>query len=209
MVKSRGREGARSFGGQTEMAKAIVAGIALIGAASALYPATASARHPQKRTVAEARFGLVTSRAPRMGPQLVRRGGYVAISDMVRPRPFRGMTDIYPFASAGFHVSAGSRYFSRANFWSAAEQTTRGLLFNPRLRGGGGVSTGFRGRTWALTTGYDLEVAPRLVVGIEGGALKGRAINAGPRGRAFRADDRKANRAGLNPLATLAVRFAF
>ena len=191
------------------MAKAICAGFALIGAACVLCPMAASARHPQKRSVAEARFGLVTSRTPRMGPQLVRRGGYTALSDMVRPRPFRGMTDIYPFAIAGFHVSAGSRYFSRANFWSAAEQTTRGLLLNPRLRGGGGVSTGFRGPTWALTTGYDVALLPRLVVGIEGGALKGRAINPGPRGRMFRADDRKASRAGSNPLATLAVRFAF
>jgi hypothetical protein len=191
------------------MAKAIHAGIALIAAACVLYPAAASARHPQKRTVAEARFGLISSRAPRMGPRLVRRGGYTALTDMVHPRPFRGMTDVYPFAGAGFHVSAGSRYFQRANFWSAAEQATRGLLFNPRSRGGGGVATGYRGRTWALTAGYDVELLPRLVVGIEGGALKGRAINPGPRGRMFRADDRKANRAGLNPLATFAIRFAF
>lgn len=191
------------------MAKAIHAGIALIAAACALWPVAASARHPQKRTVAEARFGLIGSRNPRMGPQLVRRGGYVALTDMVHPRPFRGMTDIYPMADAGFHVSIGSRYFARPNFWSTAEQASRGILYDTRWRGGGGVPTGFRRRTWALTTGYDAEVLPRLVVGIEGGALRGRAINPGPRGRMFRADDRKAGRAGINPIATFAVRWAF
>ncbi|THD34730.1 MAG: hypothetical protein E7773_13770 [Sphingomonas sp.] len=190
------------------MNKAICAAIALGGTVCVALPATA-ARHPQKRTVAEARFGLISGRSPRMGPQVVRRGGYTALTDMVRPRFFRGMTDIYPVSGAGFHVSIGSRYFARPNFWATAEQASRGVLFDPHWRGGGGVAVGFRRRTWALTTGYDAEVAPRLVIGIEGGALKGRAINPGPRGGAYRLREGSANRAGLNPIATLAVRFAF
>ena len=53
--------------GKSKMAKAIIAGIALIGAASALYPAAASARQVQKRTVAEARFGRSRREAPAWG----------------------------------------------------------------------------------------------------------------------------------------------
>ena len=43
----------------------------------------------------------------------------------------------------------------------------------------------------------------------EGGTLKGRAINLGPRGPMTRADSRTVSRAGLNPIATFAIRYAF
>jgi len=185
---------------------AIIVFMALMGLA---WTAEASARPPVKRPVAAARFGLITSRVPRMGPAIVRRGGYTALGGMVRPRYFRGMTDIYPIASIGFHVSVGSRYFARPNYWNTVEEATRGLIVNPQWRGGGGVSTGFRRRTWALTTGYDAEVLPNLVLGIEGGALKGRAISPGPRGQAYRLRDRSMSRGGINPIATLALRYAF
>ena len=191
------------------MSRAITAAVAITALACMLSPATSSARELTKRPVAEARFGLVNAKAPRMGPKLVRRGGYTALTDMVRPRFFGGMTDIYPVAAIGARLSVGSRYFARPNYWTTAEQATRGLLFDPHWRSSGGMPSGLRRRTWAMTAGYDTEILPGLVAGIEGGALKGRAINPGPRGRAFRADDRKTNRAGLNPIATLAVRFAF
>ncbi|QDZ06494.1 hypothetical protein FPZ24_02565 [Sphingomonas panacisoli] len=191
------------------MPRGIFATIAMTALMCALWPTASSARQSIKRPVAAARFGLITSRVPRMGPAIVRRGGYTALADMVRPRFFKGMTDIYPVASFGLHISIGSRYFARPNFWNDVEQASRGMIVNPQWRGGGGVSTGFRRRTWALTTGYDAEVLPRLVIGLEGGALKGRAINPGPRGQIYRLRDREANRVGLNPIATLAVRYAF
>ena len=145
-----------------------------------------------------------------MGPKLVRRGGYTAITDMVRPRFVGGMIDIYPSGRSGFRMSVGNRYFSRANFWNTAEQATRGILYDPHMtRGGGGLQGSFRRRTPAMTAGYDVELASRLVVGIEGGALKGRAINPGPRGGLFRYGDRKAGEAGLNPIAALSLRYAF
>ncbi|MBS0480103.1 MAG: hypothetical protein JSR79_12495 [Proteobacteria bacterium] len=191
------------------MPRAIFAAIAMTALVGAIWPAASSARHLPKRPVAEARFGLINARAPRMGPKVVRRGGYTALAGMVRPRFFKGMTDIYPIASAGLHVSIGSRYFARPNYWNTVEEASRGTIVNPQWRGGGGVSTGFRRRTWALTAGYDAEVLPSLVVGIEGGALKGRAISPGPRGRAYRLRDRTLNREGVNPIATLAIRYAF
>lgn len=191
------------------MSRAIHAAIAMTALACALWPAASSARHAVKRSVAEARFGLVNAKAPRMGPKIVRRGGYTALTDMMRTRYFGGMTDIYPSATIGVRLSVGSRYFARPNYWKTAEQASRGLLFDTRWRTGGGVPNGFRRRVWALTAGYDTEIVPGVVAGIEGGTLNGRAINPGPRGRSFRVDDRKMNRAGLNPIATLAVRYAF
>ena len=191
------------------MIRAIGAGLAIVAAGYTLFPSAASARHAPKRPVAEARFGLVNAHAPRFGPKLVRRGGYTALADMVRPRFSGGMTDIYPSAEIGLHLSIGSRYFARPSYWATAEQATRGILYDPQWRTSSGIRTGFRRRTWAMTAGYDAEVLPGMVVGIEGGALKGRAINPGPRGRMFRVDDRKAGRAGLNPIATLAIRYAF
>ena len=191
------------------MIRAIGAGLAIVAAGYALLPSAASARHAPKRPVAEARFGLVNAHAPRFGPKLVRRGGYTALTDMVRPRPFRGMTDIYPIASVGLHVSIGSRYFARPSYWATAEQATRGVLYDPHWRTSGVLPGGFRRRTWAMTAGYDAEVLPGMVIGIEGGALKGCAISPGPRGQAYRLRDRSMNRAGLNPIATFAIRYAF
>ena len=191
------------------MPKAIHALAAIGGMACVLWPAASAARQTVKRPVAEARFGIVHAKAPRIGPIVVRRGGYTALTDMVRPRFFGGMTDIYPSAKIGLRLSVGSRYFGRPNYWTTAEQASRGLLYDTHWRTSGGMPSGFRRRTWAMTAGYDAEVLPGMVVGLEGGALKGRAINPGPRGQSFRVDDRSADRAGLNPIATVAVRFAF
>ncbi len=191
------------------MSRTIRAAIAVAVLGGMLWPVASSARPPVKRPVAEARYGLIHARAPRFGPMVVRRGGYTALTDMIRPRFYKGMTDIYPVATFGLHVSIGSRYFARPNYWNDVEQVSRGTIVNPQWRGGGGVATGFRRRTWALTTGYDAEVLPGLVVGLEGGALNGRAINPGPRGRAYRLRDSAMNRVGLNPVATFAIRYAF
>ncbi|HEX4692989.1 hypothetical protein [Sphingomonas sp.] len=192
------------------MIKAIHAGLALMAASCLLCPGLASARQGQPRSVAAARIGLITSRSPRMEPQLVRRGGYTAIAAMVRPRFVPGMLDIYPSATSGFRLSIGNRYFNKVNYTAAAEQASHGLLYDPHMvRGGIGLMRAFRRYTPALTIGYDVAMAPRLVVGLEGGALSGRAINQGPRGRAFRNDDRLASHAGLNPIATFAIRYAF
>lgn len=188
-------------------------GVAIIGSVivllGAAQPVAARERRVARPDIASARFGLVSAKVPRLGVAIVRRDGYTALNDMIRPRFYRGMTDIYPSATIGFRFSIGSRYFARPNVWARAEQATRGILYDPHWRTGGGVPSGFRRRTWAMTAGYDTEIVPGLIAGIEGGALNGRAINPGPRGRSFRADDRNANRAGINPIATVAIRYAF
>lgn len=173
--------------------------------------ASAMEKDAMPRIVAASRFGLISARTPRLGPMLVRRGGYVAVKDMVRPRFVGGMIDLYPSTRTGFRVSVGDRYFAKTNFWRDAEQATGGLLFDPRMiRGGvGALQRTYRKKTPAAVVGYDTELAPGLVAGVEGGALLGRAINPGPRGgRSFRAEDNRMG-AGLNPVATVAMRYAF
>ena len=160
--------------------------------------------------VAAVRVGLLKPKSPLFGPQLVYRGGYTPLNDMVRPRFVGGMVDIYPSSSSGFRLSTGTRYFSRANFWVAAEQTTRGLLYDPHWsRGGRGLARGFRRYTPAVTLGYDLQPLRGLVVGLEGGALNGRAIQPVGPGRGVFREQRLAGRSGLNEVATLSARLAF
>ncbi|MBN8815416.1 MAG: hypothetical protein J0J06_08225 [Sphingomonas sp.] len=189
-------------------------GVAIIGLAIMLLaiaqPAVARERSAARPDIAAARFGVINGRTPRLGPKLVRRGGYLAITDMVRPRFVGGMIDIYPSTKTGFRLSVGDRYFAKVNFWRDAEQATHGLLLDSAARGGVGAQQRiYRRRTPAAVVGYDTELAPNLVVGLEGGTLFGRAISRGPRIRMSSGGDRAVNRAGLNPIATFAVRLAF
>lgn len=163
--------------------------------------------------VAAVRVGLLKPKSPLIGPQLVYRGGYTPINDMVRPRFVGGMIDIYPSSGSGFRFSAGTRYFARTNYWVAAEQTTRGLLYDPHWqRGGRGLARGFRRYTPAVTMGYDLQPAPGLVIGLEGGALTGRAIMPVGPGRGVSRDRRlgmDTSPSGLNAVATFSTRLSF
>lgn len=192
------------------MKRAIGAGVLIGTLVCAVQPAVAR-RGAAPMGVAAARLGLINGRSQRMGPRLVKRGGYTAITAMVRPRFVGGMIDIYPAARSGFRLSTGTRYFVRTNNWQAAEQATRGLLYDPHMtRGGIGLVRPFRRYIPALTLGYDLQPAPGLVVGPEGGTMMGGAIVTGPRGtRLSGSDDSKMERSGLNPVATVAVRYAF
>jgi hypothetical protein len=189
-------------------------GVAIIGILIAGSLSTsAEAKSPERSArppVSSFRIGLIGSRSPRMGPRLVMRGGYTPITNMVRPRFAGGMIDIYPSTRTGFRFSIGNRYFAARNFWRDAEQATDGLLYDPHMiRGGVGLVRAYRKYTPALTAGYDIELGQGLVAGIEGGAINGRAINPGPRSARFTADDRKVPRAGLNPIASVAIRYAF
>lgn len=205
--------GTRPLGGTVMgIASRVVAIIGLVVALLAVVqqPAVARERKAARPDIASARYGAITSRTPRFGPKLVRRGGYIAINDMVRPRFVGGMIDIYPSTKTGFRVSVGDRYFAKVNFWRDAEQLTHGLLLESAARGGvSGQQRIYRRRTPAAVVGYDTELAPNLVVGIEGGTLFGRAITKGPRIRMSSGGDRAVNRAGLNPIATFAIRYAF
>lgn len=197
--------------------KAVVAGMLLAALACAGVAGEANARRLKIKAslasmtpVAAARIGLLNPKSPLIGPALVYRGGYTPIDDMVRPRFVGGMIDIYPSTQTGFRFSVGTKYFSRTNFWIAAEQATRGVLYDPHMtRGGRGLPRGFRRYTPAMTVGYDRELAPGLVLGLEGGALTGRAISQVGPGRGISRAQRLDDKAGLNEVATLSARFAF
>jgi hypothetical protein len=159
--------------------------------------------------VARARVGLLPPKSPRFGPQIVYRGGYTPLEDMVRPRFVGGMIDLYPSEHSGFRLSVGTRYFGRPNFWIAAEQATGGLLYDPHMtRGGRGFSRGFRRTTPAMTLGYDREVSKGFVLGLEGGALSDRAIMP-TRPSRWTATGVRDGGFGLNPVATMSARLAF
>ncbi|WP_375397242.1 hypothetical protein [uncultured Sphingomonas sp.] len=131
---------------------------------------------------------------------------------MIRPRFSGGMADIYPVASSGWRFSVGSRYFSKTNFWVAAEQATNGKLVDVRgPRGGRGLARGFSRFTPAATMGYDFELVAGLVAGIEGGALMGRAYAIPRPGSAYRAGEGGGTgmRGKLNPIANVALHYAF
>lgn len=193
--------------------RAMCAGFAIGALACILQPAQARNVRPSLKPAsmgaARVRVGLLLPKSPRLGPQIVYRGGYTPLDEMVRPRFVGGMIDLYPTERSGLRLSVGTRYFARPNFWIAAEQATGGILYDPHMtRGGRGLARGFRRSTPAMTLGYDRELSPGLVLGLEGGALSDRAIMPTRPGRWAAAGVRDGG-FGLNPVATMSARFAF
>jgi hypothetical protein len=194
--------------------RAICAGFLIGALACTIQPAQARntapmATKPAPKGVARVRVGLLLPKSPRLGPQIVYRGGYTPLDEMVRPRFIGGMIDLYPTERSGIRLSVGTRYFARPNFWIAAEQATGGILYDPHMtRGGRALSRGFRRSTPAMTLGYDREVSNGLVLGLEGGALSDRAIMPTRPGR-WSASGVRDGGYGLNPVATMSARFAF
>lgn len=194
--------------------RAMCAGFAIGALACTIQPAQARntlpmALKPAPKSVARIRVGLVLPKSPRLGPQIVYRGGYTPLDEMIRPRFIGGMIDLYPTERSGIRLSIGSRYFARPNFWIAAEQATGGMLYDPHMtRGGRSLSRGFRRATPAMTLGYDRELSPGLVLGLEGGALSDRAIMPTRPGR-WSASGVRDGGFGVNPVATMSARFAF
>jgi hypothetical protein len=194
--------------------RAMCAGFVIGTLACTLQPAQArntrpTALQPAPKSVARVRVGLMLPKSPRLGPQIVYRGGYTPLDEMVRPRFVGGMIDLYPTERSGIRLSIGTRYFARPNFWIAAEQATGGILYDPHMtRGGRSLSRGFRRSTPAMTLGYDRELSPGLVLGLEGGALSDRAIMP-TRPNRWSATGVRDGGFGLNPVATMSARFAF
>lgn len=160
-------------------------------------------------SVPASRIGLIDGKVPLIGARMVYRGGYSPIRTMVRPRFVGGMVDIYPSTTHGFRFSVGTRYYARPNFWIAAEQATGGVLYDPHMtRGGRGLVRNFRRYTPTAMVGYDISPANGLVLGIESGALAGRAIPTvrTPRMGFARSDG---GNSGLNEVVTMSARLAF
>lgn len=124
-------------------------------------------------------------------------------NERVHPRLASSMVDIYPLSGSGFHLSAGSRLYDAR----AGEQaTSRGLMVSQRiLPGAGGGRVGLR-RTPALTVGYSGTVAEATSVGVEVGAMKGRAYDAGGRlARPTRGEREGLGNGPINPVVNLVV----
>lgn len=88
----------------------------------------------------------------------------------IHPRLARSMIDLFPVPDEGFRLSAGNRFVARR-----VAGDSRGLLYTPRGASNGVMRTGLRRFNPAVTVGYQGEVAPRVSLGVEVGALKGHA----------------------------------
>lgn len=97
-------------------------------------------------------------------------------------RRFAGtMMEFYPFAGSGFHFSGGTRLFARRNFLVETEDSARGLLRVSRsVMAPMATRAGFKRFNPALTAGYSFAVSQLAQIGIEGGALMGRAFAGTP-----------------------------
>jgi hypothetical protein len=115
------------------------------------------------------------------------------------------MTNFYPFAATGFHLSAGTRSTPRALAGKLVEPDYAALLWSPR--GSGIRST--RRFSPAMLVGFDRPVADGMTLGLDGGMVMGRMDNArlGPhghgRGGAFE------HNAGTNPMARMTLGYVF
>lgn len=92
--------------------------------------------------------------------------------EKMRERVGGSMIDLYPSDTSGFHMSAGTRIYDTR----LAEQGNRGPVGAPRQSNIPGGRVALR-RTPALTMGYSDEVSDHLHVGVEAGAMLGRAYN--------------------------------
>ena len=98
-------------------------------------------------------------------------------------RRFTGnsMMEFYPFAGSGFHLSGGTRLFSRRNFLTETEDSARGMLKVSRsIMAPMTTRAGFKKFNPALTAGYTFAVSKLAQIGIEGGALMSHAFAGTP-----------------------------
>ena len=103
-------------------------------------------------------------------------------NSMLRRR-FTGvsMMEFYPVANSGFHLSAGSRLYSRRNFSKETEDSAHGLLATTRINAAPIVSkASLRKFNPAITAGYTMALSAMTRIGVEGGAMMGRMFASTP-----------------------------
>lgn len=133
------------------------------------------------------------------------------VKGAIRHRFASQMIDLYPSSQSGFHFSVGTKFYRKQYIRRDQQLATNGLLYEPRMPRGGYGQRGFRRATAAATFGYTQAVVPNVMLGIEGGTLLGRAVQAAPRlarqpGEGSDAGD--SNRR-LNPVLNLTLAYAF
>lgn len=123
------------------------------------------------------------------------------------------MMDYYPVEGSGFHASFGARFYKKQYIQRDQQISTNGLLYVPRLpRGGGGGVRGFRRATPAATVGYTEMLRSNFVIGVEAGAMLGRAIDSRPDGRGLnglRGVERRDSAMRTNPVVNVTFAYAF
>lgn len=106
--------------------------------------------------------------------------GPLGARDRVHQRLAGSMIDFYPMDGQGFRLSAGSRFYdvrgaSSGSQIAGPDASARALLAVPRTAGAPGGKAGLKRSTPALTMGYAGTLGAATDVGLEVGAMKGRA----------------------------------
>lgn len=101
-------------------------------------------------------------------------------SGRMRNRNASAMADFYPVDGTGFHLSAGLRFFESRSMLRRNLKEMRDLVYLPRSVGNAGVHWGYR-RVASMAVGYTQPLDEDVSLGIEVGAMMGRAINRGRR----------------------------
>jgi hypothetical protein len=94
----------------------------------------------------------------------------------MRNRAASQMADFYPVDGTGFHLSAGLRFFESRSMLRQNVKAMRDLVYLPRS-GNAGVHWGYR-RVPAMAVGYTQSLDRDVVLGIEVGAMLGRATSS-------------------------------
>lgn len=124
----------------------------------------------------------------------------------VHSRHDSGMADFYPVEGAGFHLSAGLTFFERRSMMRRNLKTMRDLVYLPYSVGNSGVHWGYR-RVPSFAAGYSQPLDKDVTLGIEVGAMLGRAINRGRRPGVRIGDGRRD--AGANEIVHLVLDVSF
>lgn len=152
-------------------------------------------------------LGGTVERAARLGKRLNMRVTVASTAagprDRVHSRLTGQMIDFYPAGDHGFHLSAGMRLFNPRGM-GAAESAARGLSPSQRRLNIPGMKTTMR-QAPALTLGYTDRIDADTSLGVEVGAMKGRAYySAADVARQTRAD-RNMIGSPINPVFNLVM----
>jgi hypothetical protein len=126
----------------------------------------------------------------------------------MRNRPASAMADFYPVRGTGFHLSAGLRFFEARSMLRQNLKEMRDLVYLPWSVGNSGVHWGYR-RVPSMAIGYTQAVDEDVTVGIEVGAMMGRATSSIRRFGQDPSIRRNDGRHGANPIVHLLVGVKF
>ena len=143
-----------------------------IGLAGAVLAASFLVPHAAAQTAVDPQL----TRAQLLTATLIQTDTTVTNGRM-RNRPASAMADFYPIDGTGFHLSAGLRFFESRSMLRQNLKAMRDLVYLPYSRSNSGVHWGYR-RVPAMAVGYTQPLDQGTFVGIEVGAMLGRATGS-------------------------------